>query len=103
MKIQINTDRNIQGSKELDDHIILLAESKLKHFATQITRLEVHISDQNGEKFGKDDTHCRLEARLENRPPLSVLAKAENLHNALVASMNKLKSALDSLSRKPTS
>lgn len=30
-----------------------------------ITRIEVHFGDENGEKFGKNDKRCLLEARLQ--------------------------------------
>ncbi len=39
----------------------------LSKFAESITRLKVHLSDDNGDKNGPYDQRCMLEARLKGR------------------------------------
>ena len=50
MKIQFNTDKNIQGTEKLEAFVYESINSKLKRFADKISRIEVHLSDQNAKK-----------------------------------------------------
>jgi hypothetical protein len=50
MLIQINTDNNIKGSQEMEAYLANTIESTLKHLTTRITRVEVHLSDENSHK-----------------------------------------------------
>jgi hypothetical protein len=52
MVIQINTDRNIEGNSRLEGYVKETLHSKLERFSDKITRIEVHLSDQNGNKPG---------------------------------------------------
>jgi hypothetical protein len=64
MQIQINTDSNIQGDERLGEQVEAVVRRGLGHFSTQITRLEVHLSDQSSDqKSGGEDKRCLLEAR----------------------------------------
>ena len=53
MHIQVNTDDNIDG----DDALIAQVEAEIRdglsRFADQITRVEVHLSDENAAKGGQ--------------------------------------------------
>lgn len=95
MKVQLNTDRNIEGNENLEFFVNEKIESKLGRFKNDITRVEVHLSDQNGEKFGKDDTHCRIEVRLINHNPVTVLEKSKNLNSSINGAVDKMKNLLD--------
>ena len=50
MKIQINTDNNVSGNKSRNAPLISLLSVGLNRFSDQITRLEVHLSDEDGNK-----------------------------------------------------
>lgn len=64
MKIQVNTDRNLDGSAELITQVAATLEGALSRFSNRITRVEVHLSDENGsQKSGSSDKRCVLEAR----------------------------------------
>ncbi|MGI8967338.1 MAG: hypothetical protein ACR2H1_14820, partial [Limisphaerales bacterium] len=78
MKIQINTDNNIEGSDELTQQTQAVVESALERFAQQITRVEVHLSDENSHKGGIDK-RCVMEARLEGMQPVAVTDQAEHM------------------------
>ena len=95
MKIQFNTDSNITESKELRDSLIALISEGLSRFSDQITRLEVHLSDENSHKEGLNDKRCLLEARLEGRQPIAVKNQANNLEQVVVGAVDKLKVSLD--------
>jgi ribosome-associated translation inhibitor RaiA len=96
MKIQINTDDNIVGGAELEELAEALVTSALGHFTEQVTRVEVHLSDQNSTKGGSADKRCLLEARLEGLQPLAVTAEAENIEQAIESAAIKLRSLLAS-------
>jgi ribosome-associated translation inhibitor RaiA len=95
MKIQINTDNHITGRETL----VALAEATitdaLGHLAKHVTRVEVHLSDENGEKTGGRDKRCLMEARLEGRQPIAVTDESDSLAGAITGAADKLKSSLD--------
>ena len=65
MNIQINTDKNISGHGAQTQGVEDTLNQVLSRFAGQITRLEVHLSDENGaDKTGVIDKRCLIEARL---------------------------------------
>ncbi len=95
MKIQINTDKNIAGDERLNQHAEGVVERALRHLAAHITRVEVHLSDENSAKPGTSDKRCMMEARIEGRQPIAVIHDAANLHQAIDGAAGKLKNSLD--------
>jgi len=95
MTIQFNTDHNILGNEKLDTYLSSLLEKKLERFSDLITRIEVHLSDENGEKEGLSDKRCMLEARLEGRPPIAVTNDANTYEKAVSGAIDKLVSSLE--------
>lgn len=67
MKIQVNTDANIQGGEALEQQTEAIVQSILGHLAEHITRVEIHLSDENSAKGGNNDKRCLMEARLEGQ------------------------------------
>lgn len=96
MHIQINTDSNIAGREELAVQVKGVVESVLTRFSDRITRVEVHLSDQNSDKSGQDDKRCVMEARLEGRQPTAVTHQAASLGEAVAGASEKLKRTLES-------
>jgi len=95
MKIQINTDHNIEGSDELTEQTQAVVESALERFADHITRVEVHLSDKNSSHRGGIDKRCVMEARLEGMQPLAVTDHAETTEQAANGAADKLEKLLD--------
>lgn len=96
MQIQVNTDSNIEGREKLSAHIEGVVESTLERYSDRITRVEVHLSDQNGDKSGLDDKRCVLEARLEGRHPIAVTHQASTVDHAIEGAADKMQRALES-------
>ena len=90
MQIQINTDHTIAGHESLNAHVRSVVENELSRFSAHITRVEVHVSDENGAKTVGDDKRCVMEARLEGRPPIAVTHHAANVHLAIEGAAEKL-------------
>jgi ribosome-associated translation inhibitor RaiA len=96
MQIQVNTDHNIEGREQLASQVRALVESALDRFSDHITRIEAHISDQNGDKSGQADKRCMLEARLEGRQPTAVTHEAASLQQAVEGAAEKLARVIES-------
>jgi len=90
MLIQINTDKNIEGTVELISHFTEVLKDSLSRFDDQVTRLEVHLSDENGSKNAGDDKKCVLEARLKGANPVVVTTIAATLHQSVKAASDKM-------------
>tara|TARA_R110002096_G_scaffold433887_3_gene653817 strand:- start:21230 stop:21628 length:399 start_codon:yes stop_codon:yes gene_type:complete len=90
-QIQVNTDHNIDGREALARHIKGTVASAMNRFGDEITRVEVHLSDENGHKFGQNDKHCVMEARLKGRQPTAVTHAAATINDAIAGSTEKLK------------
>jgi ribosome-associated translation inhibitor RaiA len=90
MQVQINTDHNIEGSAALTARVRGVVESALSRVCNHITRVEVHLTDEDGDKSGKSDMRCVMEARLEGRQPVAVIDQAGTLEQAVDGAADKL-------------
>lgn len=95
MKIQINTDNHINGREALAQRAEAVVEGVLGHLAEHLTRVEVHLSDENGKKAGGHDKRCLMEARLEGHQPVAATHEAATLDEAIDGAADRLKRSLD--------
>lgn len=96
MLIQVNTDSNIEGREELarsvEEKITNALDSR---FGDRLTRVEVHLGDENSnKKGGGDDKRCMLEARPAGLQPIAVTHHAESMSLAVDGALAKFKRAL---------
>jgi len=96
MIIQINTDNNVTVHEAFETELNDKIAEKLHRFAGQLTRVEVHLSDENGSKEGQRDKRCLMEARMEGMQPIVVTEMNDTLMQAINGAIVKLKTALDS-------
>ncbi len=92
MIIQINAP-NVEVPAEFEAFIEQRTHEVLKPFETQLTRIEIHLQDQNGAKGGADK-RCLLEARPRGLDPIAVETISENATDAVRKALDKLKNAL---------
>ena len=97
MKIQFNTDKTISGKERNEDYFTSQIAEELDRFESLITRIEVHISDENGKKDGQNDIQCMLEARLKGKKPMAVTQQADTIEQAVSGSIDKLKASLETI------
>ena len=91
MHIQVNTDSNIEGNAQLADQVRSVVESALSRVSDEITRIEVHLSDENSDKKGGvDDIRCMMEARLEARQPVAVTHQGATPDQAIIGAADKM-------------
>lgn len=96
MQVQVNTDRNIEGHAALADRVSGVVEAALSRTSDRITRVEVHLSDENSDKKGGENMRCMMEARLEGRPPVAVTHHAATVDDAVDGAAAKLARLIDS-------
>jgi len=97
MTIQINTDNNLNVHETYQAQLKHLLSKELSRFEEHITRLEVHLSDENGNKESEDDKKCMIEARLKGRRPVAVTDVANTYDQAVNGAIDKLKTSLDTI------
>ena len=96
MQIQVNTDNRTEGSEGLTLQVEGVVESALGRFGDRITRVEVHLSDENGsQKSGDHDKRCVMEARLAGLQPITVSEDGSSLEQAIDGAVNKLEKTLN--------
>ena len=97
MKIQFNADKTIGGDENQQNYFTSLIGEKLERFQAHVTRIEAHLTDQNGKKEGPNDIQCVLEARMEGRQPIAVKCDANSANDAVTGAIDKIKTSLDTI------
>jgi ribosome-associated translation inhibitor RaiA len=96
MQIQVNTSNGIENKEALERWADGEIRQGLGRFAADLTRVEVHLSDENHDAGGGGDKRCVMEARLVHHQPVAVTQHAASLDEAFRGAADKLKRALDS-------
>ena len=94
MQIQVNTDHNVDGRQSVTEYVRSVVQHAVGPFERQVTRVEVHLSDENGSKAGANDKRCVLEARIVASKPLVVTHRAASLDEAIHGAAARLKRSL---------
>lgn len=98
MKVQINTDSNIDSDEALDLEVEALVRGAIDRFSDDLTRVEVHLSDENSsKKGGSADIRCLVEARMRGRDPIVVTHSAANVSEAAEGASRKMRDRLDTV------
>ena len=96
MQIQVYSDNRIENSTKLVEWTNSAVAKKLQRFDENLTRVTVHINDENGVKAGADDKRCQIEARARGLQPISVTHKSESVRLSVDGALDKLHAALTS-------
>ncbi|UJP64795.1 HPF/RaiA family ribosome-associated protein [Mongoliitalea daihaiensis] len=97
MTIQFNTDKSVPNNDEFTAIFLRMIEEGLNRYDHHITRLEVHLSDEDGLKEGVSTKRCLLEARLKGRQPFSVINQSDTYDQAISGALDKLTTSLDTI------
>jgi len=95
MQVIVNTDNNITISEGSTAEIVSSVETKLANFSSQLTRVEVHLSDGSAGRSTGDDIRCQLEARPEGRNPEHASDNAAAVDSAVNGALRKMQQVLD--------
>ena len=97
MTIQFNHDKTIDWDQRHDDHFSSILKEDLDRFSDHITRVEVHLSDQNGAKEGPNDIRCLLEVRVEGMRPIAVSDDSDSIEQSISGATTKAKASLSKI------
>nr|NKW58031.1 ribosomal subunit interface protein [Prescottella equi] len=97
MQIQVNSSNHIDGNARLDEWVRNTVQDTLERYEEDLTRIEVHLRDENGGKPGPQDKRCQMEARPKGHQPISVTHTANSLDQAVEGAATKLTHALEHL------
>lgn len=96
MQIKINTDNHIHGDERLKEAVRMQVEQGLGHILARLTRVEVHLQDENAHKGGSDDIRCMIEARPEGMAPQAATHNDGDVDTAVRGASKKLRNLLES-------
>lgn len=96
MQVQLYSDSHVEAGQDLAQHCEDVLKSALARYGTRITRVEVHLSDENSHKGGDDDIRCVLEARPAGLQPVAVRHNSASAELAFDGAVEKLDRLLDS-------
>ncbi len=96
MQINVNSDNHVRLNGQSIAQFQGIVADALDRFAARITRVEIHLTDENSRaKGGDDDLRCALEARLAGLQPIAVTANGGKLDQVVAAATDKLVKILD--------
>ena len=97
MLTHVFSDKHIDSDKRTQDWVTATVEVTLERHLEDLTRVEVHLSDENGGKSGPKDKRCKMEARPKGHQPILVSHDADSLTQAVEGAAQKLEHALEHL------
>lgn len=95
MQFHLVTDNHIHGGEHLNSEVQSSVEAALERYAPQLTRVDVHLADDNGQKGGQGDKRCTIEARLSGLSPIAASNHADDLIQAVDGALDKLVAQLE--------
>lgn len=95
MQIQVNSNHTIHTGESFERWASAELNESLRRFKDDITRIEVHMSDENSDKAGKGLMRCTMEARLAHHEPVAVNHDASSQDLAFRGASDKLKRLLE--------
>jgi len=96
VKIQVNTDKNIDAHADLNAQIDVDLANALARFEDRLTRVEVHLRNESAGRTTGDDFRCLIEARPAGMDPIAVTHHAATLTEARNGATDKLEARLTS-------
>ena len=97
MLVHVITDNHlhIRSREELASEVESSVQAALRRFAPQITRVEVHLSDENAQKGGGKDKKCTVEARVAGLQAIAATNIGASLDQAIHGALEKLVAQLE--------
>lgn len=97
MMIQLHADRSLTIHEEYAAKLNGAIYRELDRFADLLTRVELHLADENAQRKTKEDKKCTIEARLKSRQPVAVTHHGDTYDNAVTGALTKLKASLNTV------
>ena len=101
MQIIINSNNQVPMNQDSIEQYQSEVAASLERFNDRITRIEVHLTDENSlAKGGVDDIRCLMEARPASQQPVSVEVRAASVEQAIREGTNTLKRRMNTMFEK---
>ena len=97
MQTEVFSDKNIAVDARTQNWVTATVEVTLERYLLDLTRVIVHVTDENGGKSGPKDKRCKMEARPKGHQPILVSHDANELTLAVEGAATKLQHALEHL------
>ncbi len=98
MQVIINSDNQVDLNQQTIEQWQTEIATSLQRFSDWVTRVEVHVTDENSDsKGGSDDIRCLMEARPANRQPVSIEVRAASLEQAISDSIQTMNRRLGTI------
>jgi ribosome-associated translation inhibitor RaiA len=95
MQIQVNSNHTIETGESFGRWANSELNESLRRFKDDITRIEVHMSDENSGKVSVNQKRCTMEARLAHHEPVAVNHDAPSQDLAFRGASDKLRHLLE--------
>ncbi len=92
-EIKINP-ADLHSTEAISARVEAEVANALKHWQERITRVEVHLHDDNGPLKGGVDKRCTMEARLAKQTPVFIEHSARDMYEAITKAAGKLERAV---------
>lgn len=90
MRIQVNSDKTVDVNDGLKAAVKAHFRKSFERYGERVTRVEVHLSDLNGNRRGEQDKRCLLEVRPAGMDPLAVTHLAGTVDDAWKGASRKM-------------
>ena len=95
MQFQFNSDSSVMGTENVAERIEAQLRHRLARYEERLTRIEVHVSDENAHKHGADDKTCTIEVRPRGDRPIGVTEHAADVDTAARKAANTMAQRLE--------
>ena len=95
MQIQVDTSKGIGNKEALARWADAELTEKLNRFRDDITRVEIYLSDEKGDKGGTNALHCSMQARLGHHQLITVNHHGATQDEAFRGALTKLLGSLE--------
>ena len=97
MQTEVFSDKNIAVDVRNQQWVTATVEVTLERHLEDLSRVIVHLTDENAGKSGPGDKRCKMEARPKGHQPIVVTQDANTLTQAVEGASEKLEHALEHL------
>ena len=97
MLITIHTDNHIQGREDVSQTVESMVADAIGDFSEWLTRVEVHLSDVNGNKGGDDDKRCVIDAHPKGSAHIAAHHNAGTVKESIEGALEKLMTMLQKI------
>ncbi len=97
MIIQLHADKSLSIHEAYALKLNGVISRELDRFAELLTRVELHLADENAQRKTKEDKKCTLEAKLKSKQPVAVTSHGNTYDDAVTGAVQKLKASLDTI------